>query len=196
MLYRPLVWWRGYFTALTSTAIPNIYWTAYDAEQRVLEICNALQRIEERELDTVTIEQLNQALGMVDAAIADALSDANNYTDDELSNAIKNLEQQIADITAGQVTVRDVSAGQNIVDVETGIWRAVNQADVFAVTAQDLDAMSIEVQVFDSYELQSAVLDAAATPELAVKIGENAWPQSTTEYRSIGFFRRLKDALK
>lgn len=151
MLYQPLAWWRGYFTTMTTTVIPNIYWSAYDAEQRILEICNALQRIETAQLDAVTTEQLNQALALVDKAIQAALHDANEYTDIKLKNAIARLEKEIADVVAGTVLVRDVTAGQNLVNAETGIWDAYGYATPFAVNTGDLDALGILAKDLDQF---------------------------------------------
>nr|DAF65833.1 MAG TPA: hypothetical protein [Caudoviricetes sp.] len=151
MLYQPLAWWRGYFTTMTTTVIPNIYWSAYDAEQRILEICNALQRIETTQLDGVTTEQLNQALALVDKAIQSALTDANDYTDAKIKSAVATLEKEIADVVAGTVLVRDVTAGQKLVNAETGIWDAYGYATPFAVNAGDLDALGITAKDLDQF---------------------------------------------
>lgn len=151
MLYQPLAWWRGYFTTMTTTVIPNIYWSAYDAEQRILEICNALQRIETTQLDGVTTEQLNQALALVDKAIQAALTDANDYTDAKVKSAVAALEKEIADVVAGKVLVRDVTSGQNYVNAETGIWDAYGYATTFAVNAGDLDALGIPAKDLDRF---------------------------------------------
>lgn len=155
MLYQPLAWWRGYFTTMTTTVIPNIYWSAYDAEQRILEICNALQRIETTQLDGVTTEQLNQALALVDKAIQAALTDANEYTDAKIKSAVVALEKEIADVIAGTVLVRDVTRGQNYVSAETGIWDAYGYATTFAVNAGDLDALGITAKNLDQFFEQS-----------------------------------------
>lgn len=151
MLYQPLAWWRGYFTTMTTTVIPNIYWSAYDAEQRILEICNALQRIETAQLDEVTTEQLNQALALVDKAIQAALTDANDYTDAKVKSAVAALEKEIAAVVAGTVLVRDVTAGQRLVNAETGIWDAYGYSTVFAVNAGDLDALGIAAKDLDRF---------------------------------------------
>lgn len=151
MLYQPLAWWRGYFTTMTATVIPNIYWSAYDAEQRILEICNALQRIETAQLDEVTTEQLNQALTLVDKAIQAALTDANDYTDAKVKSAVAALEKEIADVVAGKVLVRDVTSGQNYVSAETGIWDAYGYSTVFAINGGDLDALGIAAKDLDRF---------------------------------------------
>lgn len=151
MLYQPLAWWRGYFTTMTTTVIPNIYWSAYDAEQRILEICNALQRIETTQLDGVTTEQLNQALALVDKAIQAALTDANEYTDAKIKSAVAALEKEIADVIAGTVLVRDVTRGQNYVSAETGIWDAYGYATTFGVNVGDLDALGITAKDLDQF---------------------------------------------
>lgn len=151
MLYQPLAWWRGYFTTMTTTVIPNIYWSAYDAEQRILEICNALQRIETAQLDEVTTEQLNQALALVDKAIQAALTDANDYTDAKLKSAVAALEKEIADVIAGTVLVRDVTSGQNYVSAETGIWDAYGYSTVFAVNAKDFGSLNVSVSELDTF---------------------------------------------
>ena len=151
MLYQPLAWWRGYFTTMTTTVIPNIYWSAYDAEQRILEICNALQRIETAQLDGVTTEQLNQALALVDKAIQAALTDANEYTDAKIKSAVAALEKEIADVIAGTVLVRDVTSGQNYVSAETGIWDAYGYSTVFGINAGDLDALNVPVNKLDTF---------------------------------------------
>lgn len=150
MLYQPLAWWRGYFTTMT-TVIPNIYWSAYDAEQRILEICNALQRIETTQLDGVTTDQLNQALALVDKAIQAALTDANDYTDAKVKSAVAALENEIANVVAGTVLVRDVTAGQKLVNAETGIWDAYGYATPFAINAGDLDALDISAKDLDQF---------------------------------------------
>lgn len=151
MLYQPLAWWRGYFTTMTTTVIPNIYWSAYDAEQRILEICNALQRIETAQLDEVTTEQLNQALALVDKAIQAALTDANDYTDAKVKSAVAALEKEIADVVAGKVLVRDVTSGQNYVSAETGIWDAYGYATPFAINAGDLGALGLPAKGLDQF---------------------------------------------
>ena len=151
MLYQPLAWWRGYFTTMTTTVIPNIYWSAYDAEQRILEICNALQRIETAQLDEVTTEQLNKALALVDKAIQAALTDANDYTDAKVKSAVAALEKEIADVVAGTVLVRDVTAGQKLVNAETGIWDAYGYSTVFAVNAGDLNTLGIPAKDLDQF---------------------------------------------
>lgn len=155
MLYQPLAWWRGYFTTMTTTVIPNIYWSAYDAEQRILEICNALQRIETTQLDGVTTEQLNQALALVDKAIQAALTDANEYTDAKIKSAVAALEKEIADVIAGTVLVRDVTRGQNYVSAETGIWDAYGYATPFAVNVDDLGTLGIPAKDLDRFFEQS-----------------------------------------
>lgn len=151
MLYQPLAWWRGYFTTMTTTVIPNIYWSAYDAEQRILEICNALQRIETAQIDGVTTEQLNQALALVDKAIQAALTDANEYTDAKIKSAVATLEKEIADVIAGTVLVRDVRCGQNYVSAETGIWDAYGYATPFAINAGDLDTIGVTTTNLDLF---------------------------------------------
>lgn len=151
MLYQPLAWWRGYFTTMTTTVIPNIYWSAYDAEQRILEICNALQRIETTQLDGVTTEQLNQALALVDKAIQAALTDANEYTDAKIKSAVAALEKEIADVIAGTVLVHDVTSGQNYVSAETGIWDAYGYTTLFAVNAGDLGTLGIPAKDLDQF---------------------------------------------
>lgn len=167
MLYQPLAWWRGYFTTMTTTVIPNIYWSAYDAEQRILEICNALQRIETAQLDEVTTEQLNKALALVDKAIQAALTDANDYTDAKVKSAVAALEKEIADVVAGKVLVRDVTSGQNYVSAETGIWDAYGYSTVFAINGGDLDALGIAAKDLDQFfktpKNNARALDVAGT---------------------------------
>lgn len=121
------------FTAFTPE-VPKLYWDVKSQEQRILEICQYLDKLSKYS-DTLA-ERINDLDAEFSAALDEFMQEITkrlNAQDTALKNAIadqnKNLEKQLAQLkTYIDMRFNDIAEGQMIYDVTTGTYRPSPEA--------------------------------------------------------------------
>lgn len=101
--------------------------------------------------------QFNQIKLELQAMIATTLVQANAYTDIVASR----LEQEIQDISIGQITAFDPTTG-TIEPLQTIIDNLYNSSREDALTATEYDALDLTATAYDAYELSARDYDQHA----------------------------------
>lgn len=120
-----------------------------EIEAEVARLTSEMTQFEEEVNESIT-SQFAQIKAELQSMIATALLQANAYTDGRFAI----LEQEIQDISIGDITLYDPTTGV-ISPLQTVIDNLYGSTRESALTATEYDALDLSASVYDAYEVSA-----------------------------------------
>lgn len=124
-----------------------------EIEAEIVSLKNEMAQFETQVNQTIAF-QFAEIKVQLQSMIATALTQANAYTD----SVAAGLEEEIQNISVGQITVFDPSTGLYL-PLQDTIDNLYNASRTEALTATEYDALELTANDYDSYELTATEYD-------------------------------------